>query len=45
MDKLRMGVIVRDFSYFAEKLVEKMIKVLHVEKKINGGLKYDLDDN
>lgn len=43
MDRLRMGVIMRDFSDFAEKLAEKMTKVLSVKKKINGGLKYDLE--
>lgn len=42
MDRLHINVVMRDFKEFAEKLAEKVTKVLSVQRKINGGLKYDL---
>ena len=42
MDRLHIGVVVRDFREFSEKLAEKIVRVLSVKRKINGGLKYDL---
>lgn len=44
IDKMRMGVIIRDFSSFADKLSHAMIRFMSIRKKINGGLKYDLED-